>query len=161
MSADIDSLIHKPFSIAKKSDLPFLIDLEDECFEEYRRSSKDMIRHSIISNNQFVFLVDNDDGNPCGSITLRKYKKQLRIISLAVLNSEQGKNFGKSLLIKAIKCGQSLEFKKLTLEIDANNNHLIRWYETFGFEQTKVLGDYYNPKKHAIKMELLLQDINK
>ncbi|SHI38881.1 Glutathione synthase/RimK-type ligase, ATP-grasp superfamily [Dethiosulfatibacter aminovorans DSM 17477] len=157
----IDSIIQPPFSIAEKSDIKFLKELEKESFEEYRRESNDTIRRSITSDNQIVIVAKDAEGIRSGSITLRKYKRKIRIMSIAVKRNAQGKNLGKALLEKAIECGRFLEFKRLTLEADANDNRLIRWYESFGFEQVRILENYYGPKKHAIKMELFIHDPNK
>ncbi len=85
-------------------------------------------------------------------------QKQLRIISVAVLPSHRGKDYGSQMLKKALDYGLLSGTETVALEVDANNKQLIRWYESFGFEQVKVLENYYNPKKHAIKMELYLQD---
>lgn len=157
----IEKIIEPPFSIAEKSDVKFLLELEEESFEEYRRSSPNTIRRSIESENQIVIVVSDSEGIQRGSITLRKYKRQLRIMSIAVTRKAQGKTLGKALLEKAIECGRFLEFNRLTLEVDANNNRLISWYESFGFEQVRILENYYHQKKHALKMELFIHDPNK
>ncbi|MBI9011779.1 MAG: GNAT family N-acetyltransferase [Clostridiales bacterium] len=157
----LKSILQDPFELAKMSDLSFLDKLEEESFEDYRRSNHNIIKRSIISTKQIVIIINNAVGLPVGSMTLRKYKKQLRIFSIAVKGDEQGKNFGKMLLHKAIECGYLLNIGRLTLEVDANNNQLISWYESFGFEQKKILEDYYSIQKHAIKMEMLIKDPNK
>lgn len=158
MAQDLSQIIQLPFYIAEKKDVNFLMELEIECFEDYRRSSLEMIKRSVKSDNQMVIIITNDEGKATGSVTLRNYKKQLRIMSIAVSPDEQGKEVGKALFKKSIECAYYLEHKKITLEVDSNNNQLIRWYESFGFEQVKVLEDYYSPKKHAIKMELFLNN---
>ncbi len=157
----IEPIINEPFSIATGSNLDFLMKIEAECFEEYRRSSRQMIMRSLKSKQQIVIILKNEKQKQCGAMFLRFYKSQLRITSIAIIKNERGKNYGEKLIQKAIECGELLNMKFLALEIDANNNNLIRWYETFGFEKSKFLEHYYAPNKHAIKMKMILKDPNK
>ena len=154
---DIKDIIQFPFTIATTEDLSFLLKLENECFEDYRRSNKDMIKRSIQSKSQWILIIYNE-GQKCGSITFRKFKKTLRITSVAVLPKERDKGLGEKLLNKVIDLASYLDMKLISLEVDANNNNLIRWYEGFGFEQYKVLENYYYPKKHAIRMRMQLTE---
>ena len=149
---ELEDIIEHPFRLAAKDDLPFLYALEEASFETYRQSSREMIRHGLISNSQTIILMMNDQLEPVASMTLRGYVKQLKIHSIAVYAQYRGSGYGQKLIEKALEWALSLSYEQVSLEVDANNAGLINWYESFGFEQVKVLEDYYHPKKHAIRM---------
>lgn len=150
--------LRPPFRVADMADSDFLMTLEQACFEAYRRSTLDMIKRSIASDHQLVFLLE-EDGRSLGSVTLRQYKNQLRMMSLAVSPKEQGKQYGGQLVTQAIEIAKKLNYEGMTLEVDMNNEVLIRWYEGFGFEQIKVLDHYYKDGQHAIRMKMTLDHV--
>lgn len=161
MITNISDLVKEPFHMATKEDLPFLLELEKECFEDYRQSSKESILRSITSDNQFVLIIKDNNNAPYGSVTLRKYKKKLRIFNLAIVGKNRGNDYGRLLMEKTINIAKDLNMSTLSLEVDSNGKSLIKWYESFGFQQTKVLEHYYKEKKHAIKMEMQLINNNR
>ncbi|MBN2898887.1 MAG: GNAT family N-acetyltransferase [Clostridia bacterium] len=155
----LKSIECEQISVAEESDLDFLWRLEVLCFEDYRRSTKAMIKRSITSEYQFVLMIDDEQQQRVGSVTVRRYKKMLRIMSLAILPEAQGKMYGKWLVDAVIQIGKDMFSDGITLEADSNSDRLISWYESFGFEQVKVLEDYYAKDKHAIRMQMSLTEV--
>ncbi len=155
---DIQSLLAPPLRIAGADDLKFLFDLEEAAFEGPIRSTRASIRRSISSEHQVVLIIEDDNGAPCGSIGLRLYKHQLRIMSVAVLPNVKGHSYGTVMVEKAIEFGRYLEVTTISLEADNNNHRLLRWYESFGFEKKEVLTDYYGKSRHGVRMLMELID---
>ncbi len=144
------------FRLARKEDLKGLISLEKEAFEEYRQSNQESINRTISSDKQILCVKESDDHKICASLTLRVYKEALRIMSIAVLKDYQGKGYGLEMLKIAKDIGKVLSCRRLILEGDASNYRLIEWYEDFGFEQEKVLNNYYKEDSHAIRMVMYI-----
>jgi glutathione synthase/RimK-type ligase-like ATP-grasp enzyme/ribosomal protein S18 acetylase RimI-like enzyme len=139
---------------ASLEDLDFLVHLENEAFEPYRASSKNMIKSSILSQKQMVLIVDDQGQVPCGSLILKINKESLRIYSIAVLDNYKYKGYGKKLMDFALNYARENLINKVYLEVDAEDEKLIQWYEMYSFKKGKLLLDYYHKGKHALKMTL-------
>lgn len=137
-------------------DLDFLETLENENFPSIVRSSRSSLRNSINSPNQRVFIL-KEDKESIGSMILMLYSKQIRIYSIAIQPKHQGKGGGKAFIQYAIAYAADHNVGKIVLEVDANNEKLIGFYEHFGFVAVKRLVDYYAKGHDAFKMVLLLQ----
>lgn len=59
-----------------------------------------------------------------------------------------------------IRFTKKLEITKLTLEVDATNLSLIKFYEHFGFKTVKQLYHYYGENEPAYRMSLTLHPNN-
>lgn len=153
---------HKAWTYLKKDnmrlatlkDLDFLYALEHQAFESYRASSKDMLKRSILSDQQMVVIIENEKHEPVGSMILKIYTKSIRIYSIAVYQSEKGKGYGQALMDVAIHIAYEIHASSLYLEVDASDKSLIQWYEMLGFGQREFLENYYEEGKHGIKMVL-------
>ncbi|MBN2795275.1 MAG: GNAT family N-acetyltransferase [Clostridia bacterium] len=150
----LQQLLEEKMRIATNDDLNFLVTLENEAFEPYRASNRDMLKRSIHSDHQVVVIIDDENNEPAGSLILKVHKHSLRIYSIAVLKSAKGKGLGQKLMELAINYGNELQVSQLFLEVDASNKSLIQWYEMLGFEQREYLENYYETSKHALKMIL-------
>ena len=148
---------------AKISDLDFLIELENQSFPPFQRNSKKNIRHSITSNFQEVILIEagHKPFKCVGAITLFKYKKSLRIYSVAVLPKFQNMGIGDFLLKQVNDFVSRNQLEKITLEAHAGNTRLIEWYKKREFKTVDLLEDYYSKGENAVKMEKTLQTISK
>ncbi len=134
-------------------DLDFLDDLENRSFALSRRSSRRAIRNSLLSSHQIV-LIACLNGARCGSMTLMLHQKHVRIYSLSVLSSYQGQGVGGALLRAAIEFSKQHNLVRITLEADINDERLVRWYESFGFEADRVIVNYYGLQEDGLKMVL-------
>jgi ribosomal protein S18 acetylase RimI-like enzyme len=141
--------------VATHEDTGFLWQLEKDSFNPKQRVSIKSIERSIISNNQIVWILE-DEGKPMGSATIMITKHTIRLYSIAILNDEQKKGYGKTLMLFLIAEAKQLNKQYFLLEADAKNIALIKWYESFGFEILEEYPDYYGENHPAFRMRLKL-----
>jgi ribosomal protein S18 acetylase RimI-like enzyme len=130
--------------------------IEQKCFSRLRRSSPRSLRRSLRSPAQQVWIAEwRDKGAwlPVGTMLLRIYPRTVRIFSLAVLSSHRGHGIGRAMMMRACREARRQKKRRLSLEVDARDTGLIRWYESFGFKRTTHLPDYYYPGRHAWRMQ--------
>jgi glutathione synthase/RimK-type ligase-like ATP-grasp enzyme/ribosomal protein S18 acetylase RimI-like enzyme len=142
-------------SRASLDDLHFLEELEDTCFIEIQRSSRRMLRLSLTSMFQDVFLISVQEGEKetnAGAIVVHYHKRTLRLYSIAILPQFRSLQLGKKLMSYCFERAESLKLEKVSLEAMAMNKVLISWYEQFGFKITGTLVDYYSDGYDAVKM---------
>ncbi len=141
---------------AKIEDLQFLLNLENESFPVYQRNSKQNIKHGLISRFQETLIAEikQKPKIAIGSVVLFKYIHTLRIYSIAVSNEYQNKGIGELLVNHVKEYAIRNNYDRIMLEARANNNKLIDWYKTRGFQIINVLKDYYSTGEDAVKMEL-------
>ena len=136
-------------------DLDFLERLENESFISARRSSRKSLRHSILSPHQFVYIAQLGEKR-CGALFLLLYKNQLRIYSIAVLGECRGEGVGTKLVEHALFLADQFGVRSVTLEAELGSTALVHWYESLGFESTRVIVDYYAKNEDAVRMTLSL-----
>lgn len=146
-------------SLATLNDLDFLIDLEKKCFIEERRSNEDSIKRSILSDNQSVYILKDNNINKASAITFN-YKNSIRLYSIAVLPQYQEESLGRKLLNYIIEYAKNNYYEKITLEADFNQKRLTSWYESFGFKAYQILPHFYGKNEPALKMVLSLREKN-
>lgn len=142
---------------AKLDDLPFLLDLEEKCFEEHRRFSLAAFKRAVISPHQDVYVVSNDDVN-CGSAIIHRHTHSWRLYSISIAPDQRKSGLGKQLLQFIIDDAKKQGLIQITLEADAKKAELIRWYETFGFVFVNEIPDFYGVGEPANKMVLVLKE---
>ncbi len=140
------------------NDSHFLEELESSSFPDFQRSTKQSILRSLKSNFQEVLIAYQNNGKktPLGSLVLHKHKNVLRIYSIAVKPGFRETGIGSLLLDEAFKLAKKQEYSKISLEAFIENTPLIKWYESKGFSAVKIIKDYYQSGKDALKMELKL-----
>jgi len=141
----------------RKSDLEdfaFLESLEEEAFPDFQRSSRRSMRNSLKSQFQEVWIAETNDPNPIqtGVLVLIKYKRSVRIFSIAVQPGYQNLGIGKLLLQQAVEVARREMAEKITLEVNHEDKKLIKWYEQNGFTPVNIIRDYYKEGKDALKM---------
>ena len=142
-------------------DVDFLEMLEKECFPVFQQNSRRAIRYSISSPFQKVIIAENleaKDKNPVGSATLYLYAKTLRIFSIAVLPSLQGKGIGRSILDYIINFSRSGKIGRISLEVHQSKPELVQFYKNAGFKVSEELPDYYMKGEHGLRMVLHLDE---
>ena len=141
--------------MAQLTDLDFLIGLEQQSFPEFQQSSEKSLKSAIKSSFQEV-LIAEDELTSIGSCILFKYKRRLRIYSIAILPEFQSKGIGHILINYIIEFAKRYKYEKITLEAHAKNEKLIAWYQEKGFKKISFVEDYYCQDEDAIKMEMML-----
>ena len=141
------------------NDLPFLIQLENLCFPVYQRSANRSLKRSIISDHQLVFIGKIHNGNtlePNSSLILHRYKKTLRLFSIAVLPEYRKLQIGNLLIDFYFNIAKQYNCERLSLEVLESNTELIKWYEKLGFSSVKFIKDYYEKGQNGVRMILKL-----
>jgi len=139
--------------IATFSDLAALLTLESACFEPYRRDSRRLIADTLRDPKREVWVVDSPVRPVVAALFLRFPRKHLRIYSIAVDPKWQGYGLGQILLKRAHESAHERSLDNLRLEVEAARADLISWYERNGFEQSKVLTDFYGANRPALQMQ--------
>lgn len=137
--------------LANQNDLSFLVELEKTSFKPHIQVSEKSLLKSLKSNYQAIYIVMLDDKN-VGALTLRYYKKTIRLTSIAILETYRNKALGKGFLVDVINRLKESQYQKITIEVDASNLRLIEWYESIGFKSSKLLNDFYAKGQAAYQM---------
>ena len=142
-------------------DLDFLEELETSCFPRFQQSSRRVIRYSISSPFQKVFVAEFTDSKTTvkvGSATLFPYSKTLRLFSIAVIPGLQGKGIGKQIMEYILQFAKNNKFERISLEVLQTDKMLIQFYKNFGFKIIEELPEYYSKTESGIRMVLSLDD---
>ena len=150
--------------IAQQNDFDFLEQLENESFPLFQRSSKKSLRLSLISHFQEVWIAEfeiNGVINRAGAIIVHKYRKTLRIYSIAVLPKYQKKGIGFKLIKHIYKTALDRDYKNISLEVNIAEKALIIWYLKAGFNIAEKLADYYGKDINGLRMIMPLPEKDK
>lgn len=82
---------------------------------------------------------------------------EAEIYNIAVIEAEQQKGLGQSLLDRFLAAVCEREARAIWLEVRESNAKAIAFYEKNGFERIQTRNHFYeNPREHAILMRLSL-----
>lgn len=151
-----ETMIHIRY--ANSDDLNFLTDLEKQSFPIDRQFNLSAIKRSLTSLHQVVFIL-SFNGENCGSATIFKHSKSWRLYSIAVYKQYHHQSLGRHLMLHIIDEAKFNHIEQITLEVDATEDHLVQWYQSFGFNEIARLKDYYGNHIDGIKMMLKLKEV--
>jgi ribosomal protein S18 acetylase RimI-like enzyme len=132
-------------------DLSALLDLEAACFEPSHRESRQVLRRCLTSSHQEVWL--RTEAPAMAAVALRKFTGSLKLFSIAVHPNARGRGWGQEMLNLTDLRAHELGLSRIRLEVAANDERLVRWYEAAGFTKSKRLVDYYDVGDDAWRME--------
>lgn len=142
------------------ADLNFLEALETQSFSEHIRSNRRSLRLSTTSPKQLVFILEIENNNTferAAACTIMLYKHSLRLYSIAACHEYKGMGLGRLLIDHLVQYAELNNHKKIILEAQTEQSHLIKWYEAQGFQIQKQLPDYYAVGQHAYKMVKIIR----
>jgi len=132
---------------ATNHDAKDIYTLELESFSDSpHKLSLRSIKYHI--KNNFVLLSEEKNIIVGYSILL----KNGRIYSLAVSSLYRKKGIGKALCQKMVEISKERGDKELMLEVSVKNLVAINLYKQLGFEERKVLKNYYGENIDGLKM---------
>lgn len=143
--------------LATFADLSFLVELEESSFSHDFRNSPGSIKHSLKSKKQLVYILEEKE-NKIGAAVIFVYQKTARLYSLAILESYRNKKLGHFFLDYLIKEVKNKGLEKFSLEARASDTWLLKFYESFGFQKTARLPEYYTEDEDAFRMVLVIQE---
>lgn len=133
----------------KRPDIKRVLEIETEAF-------KDPYPPSIlidIYNLGAGFLVAQHDNIVVGYIIFWiRYEDEGHIISLAVDEKYRKKNMGRELVGYAIDIFTKCDVREIKLEVRIENKGARKFYKKIGFEEKKVLKNYYEDGEDAVIM---------
>ena len=141
--------------IAQKTDYTFLKKLEEESFPIFQRSSQQSLRLSLTSHFQEVWIAEvgtNGSTAEVGAIIVHKYRKTLRIYSVAVLPKYQKKGIGQKLIKHIHKIALENSYENISLEVNIAEKYLVNWYLKIGFNIVEKLVNYYGDNINGLRM---------
>ena len=106
-----------------------------------------------IAREQTMFLVCESDGQVAGYIGAYLIGTEMEITNVSVAKTQQGRGFGKALLLECLSCGKAKGIEAVTLEVRVSNKRAIALYHLVGFEDAGVRPGFYEaPKEDALIM---------
>lgn len=109
-----------------------LTPLDINSFYEFCLTTDKIYPYTLVDDNKVVghFILRIPDKNTPSTLRL----------GFVIINSSlRGRGYGKALMAEAIKCAHdTLNAKKLTLEVFINNTSAYNCYKKCGFNETKV-----------------------
>ncbi|KCZ71520.1 acetyltransferase [Candidatus Methanoperedens nitroreducens] len=138
--------------LAKKEDLPELVDLENICFKEDTFNKK-QLEYLLLRAKSLVIVV-SVDGKIIGSviILLRAHISHARIYSLNVHPGYRRSGIGSLLMDTALKLLKERGTEKVTLEVEVNNRAAQDLYYSKDFYIDKMLKNYYKNGEDAVHL---------
>jgi ribosomal protein S18 acetylase RimI-like enzyme len=129
--------------LATEHDLAALVRLEELAFET-DRFSKDQIDY-FLTESRATNLILESDGAVAGAacILWRKTRQVARIYNIAIDPAYQGKGLGEKLLKECELEAAYRGCKRMSLEVRADNDNAIRFYQNRGFVIIRSMTDYY------------------
>jgi ribosomal protein S18 acetylase RimI-like enzyme len=150
--------VHFEIRKARRSDLRFLVRIEQACFDTARYKwvmSPKALRHHI-DNQNATFLVCT--GGPSSNVSgyalalTRVNSRSLRFCSLAVLPGCQGRGAGRRLIEAVEKTARDSGHASIILEIREDNRQLLRHYLALGYVPKSVLRSYHPDGGNALRL---------
>lgn len=148
------------FREAALSDLEFLDRVEKLSFPPHRQNNSKSLRLSVISTFQEVWVAETKEKGksvPIADAILYPHKRILRVYSIAVMPDYRGKGIGHHFIEKIKEIAKSKGCLSISLEADADNKVLVKWYLDHGFLIKEELSDYYGTGEHAVRMSIPIE----
>jgi ribosomal-protein-alanine N-acetyltransferase len=127
---------------ADLSDVSALYKIEKKCFGR-RGFSKSHIIWTLKNPQGFTYLY-YADGQPVGTVMMRKEGEVGRVVSLGVLPGNRRQGIGAELMRQAEELMQGKGARIMLLEVGVRNEGAIAFYERLGYETDGVLKGYYS-----------------
>jgi len=146
--------MNSAFSLRKATaaDVPPLLEVERTCFTPERQSSRRVFLHALRSSQQQIW-VGEAEYRIRGYATFWLFQHTLRVYSIAVLPSFQGKGLARALMHKAEALAQAAAMHRIVLEASARDKRLQDWYANLGYSISARLENYYAKGWHGLRLE--------
>ena len=128
--------------------------LEDAAFQPWRRASRKSLRRSLASPRQSVWCIDHParKGEAAALLVLWHHATRLRVYDVATHPDVRGQGLGVLLMRHAEALARKAGCKDVSLEADAKDKALIRWYEAQGYAVVGRLPRFYVGGRPAVRM---------
>jgi ribosomal protein S18 acetylase RimI-like enzyme len=143
--------------LATKDDLPFLFDLDKECFPEgssdLEPAPKGEIEAGVSNKNSFVAILNQ---NVIGMMQLGKTSSNdWELITLAITKNQRGSGLGKKFMKQLLEETQKSPYLvRVSCVTSPNNIAMQSLLEKNDFIQSELLSDYFGPGKNRLRFVL-------
>lgn len=147
------------YRLATPADLPHLLRLEEQSFEQDRLSARSFRR--LLTATSAELIVAERDGALLGYalLLLRRGARIARLYSLAISPSAQGQGLGSGLLERCERQARKRGCVRLRLEVRTDNAVAIALYERRGYRRFGQSTGYYEDGGDAWRYEKQLGDL--
>jgi ribosomal-protein-alanine N-acetyltransferase len=141
------------FRTYRESDLDALVTLDAACFEPVFLFDRESMRSFAEAPNAIVLLAETEDGLLAGFILvhLERYARSVRgyVLTLDVATAFRRTGLASQLMERAEEQAASAGAATMQLEVYAENDAAIRFYETRGYRRTATRRNFYGADMHA------------
>lgn len=139
---------------AKIEDLPIIVALEKECFNQYDCFSANSILYQLKDpNNSIIIELIIYDNKTVGyaSFLTRKNSSKIRLYSICIAPEYSGRQIGRRYL--EMRLGElAEEFNEVSLEVRFSNIKAVNLYKSLGFTIKEQLPNYYPDGEDGYKL---------
>ncbi len=152
------SSLNMRIRLAKKKDLPVLLELEKICIKEEKFHEKQLV-YLLLKAKSLVFIASIGK-NIVGSVVilLRKHISNARIYILNVHPAHRRRGIGGSLIDTTLESLKEKGYDKVTIETGINNQAALDLYMSRGFLVDRILKGYYKTGEDAKHLVFMLTD---
>ena len=141
---------------AKAGDIPAILEIEQECFQEDSFSREQFVYLICRSKGTFYVVVEQERVIAYVSLLFHAGTRYLRIYSIAVHPDYRGRGLGQVLMDQTIQTAGECKAAKITLEVKVTNTSAIGLYMKNGFIPVGIKPCYYHDGSDAIYMQRLI-----
>ena len=139
---------------AKAGDIPAILEIEQECFQEDSFSREQFVYLICRSKGTFYVVVEQERVIAYVSLLFHAGTRYLRIYSIAVHPDCRGRKLGQLLMERTIETALECKAAKITLEVNVSNPAALRLYQKNKFEPVRTINNYYADGSNAYSMHL-------
>ena len=139
---------------AKVGDIPAILEIEQECFQEDSFSREQFVYLICRSKGTFYVVVEQERIIAYVSLLFHAGTRYLRIYSIAVHPDCRGRKLGQLLMERTIETALNCRAVKITLEVNVSNPAALRLYQKNKFEPVRTINNYYADGSNAYSMHL-------
>lgn len=127
--------------IAEEKDISAIAEMEKICFTT--PWSEDSIRQELTQNENALYVVAEEAGQPIGYAGLWQIMDEGHITNVAVLPAWRKWKIGTLILSAMLHLGEERGICSFTLEVRSSNEAARRLYQNFGFKEAGLRRGYY------------------
>jgi ribosomal protein S18 acetylase RimI-like enzyme len=141
---------------ATLEDVPVLAELERQCFDTDRLSTRNF--RYLLTRGNASLIVDEEAGAITGYslVLFHRNTSMTRLYSFAVLPTRQRGGIARALLSASEKIAVENGFVTMRLEVRKDNARARGFYEKAGYRAFSTYPDYYEDHVDAVRMEKAL-----
>jgi len=153
---------------ADKSDIPDLVELDNECFDIYyyqkTKFSKLDFQHYLGCKNSILLVAARDSrmvGYIAGTVRTSRAQSIAHLDSIAISQIARQKGAGTQLLNLFIQEAKRRDCKMVMLEVATANTEGLRFFSKRGFLKIRDLPGYYGRGLDGVLMWLIIRQLGR